>query len=126
MDHGTAWMVKALRAGQPVQLFNNQVRNPVWRHTLSQVCLELGVNNYTGVLNVAGQQAMTRAEFGLKMLDWWGVQERDSLTIGPSGGEWPLDCRMDISRATAVLQTPLWGVDEVLKVRNHLPLRFVK
>lgn len=114
MDHGTAWMVRALQAGQPVKLFANQIRHPVWRHSLSQACLELITHVYTGILNVVGQQALSRAQFGLKLLDWWGISQRQRLTIGDSGTDWPLDCRMDVSLATAVLQTPLPGVDEVL------------
>ncbi len=118
MDHGTAWMVQALQAGQPVKLFANQIRHPVWRHSLSQACLELTTHDYTGILNVVGQQALSRAQFALKLLDWWGVSAREGLTIGDSGSDWPLDCRMEVGRATAVLQTPLPGVDEVL--RQHM------
>ncbi|MCB8943222.1 MAG: SDR family oxidoreductase [Ardenticatenaceae bacterium] len=114
MDHGTAWMAAALQAGEPVTLFANQVRNPVWVETLSRACLELVGNGYVGVLNVAGRQVLTRAEFALRMLDWWGVLERETLVVGMSDARWPLDCRLDVGRATAVLQTPLWGVDEVL------------
>ena len=119
MDHGTRWMAAALKAGEPVTLFNNQVRNPVWANALCRACLELAANSYTGVLNVAGRQVLTRADFGLKMLDWWGVASRDTLTIGPSLNEqWPLDCTLDLSRGTAVLQTPMPGVDEVLAQAN--------
>jgi dTDP-4-dehydrorhamnose reductase len=114
MDHGTAWMVAALQAGQPVKLFDNQVRNPVWVETLSRACLELVENDYRDILNVAGRQVVTRAEFALRMLDWWNVQVRGTLTIGASDGAWPLDCRLDVSRGTAVLRTPLLGVDEVI------------
>lgn len=115
MDNGTAWMAAALRQGRPVTLFTNQRRNPVWVETLAAACLELVTHPYRGVLNVAGRQVMTRAAFGLRMLDWWGVAERATLSLGPDGsGQWPLDCAMDVSRATGMLQTPLWGVDEVL------------
>ncbi len=115
MDHGTQWMAAALRAGQPVTLFDNQLRNPVWVNTLSLACLELAVNDFTGIINVAGRQEMSRAEFALKMLDWWGVTERETITIGPSiGGQWPLDCRLDLTLGTAVLNTPFLGVDALL------------
>jgi len=88
MDHGTAWMARALQAGEPVTLFTNQRRNPVWVQTLS---------------------------LAWKMLDWWNIQPRDTLTFGSStGDQWPLDCELDLTRATAVLQTPLLGVDDVL------------
>jgi dTDP-4-dehydrorhamnose reductase len=114
MDHGTTWIAGALREGKPVKLFDNQIRNPVWVETLSRACLELAENSYTGILNVAGRQAVTRAEFALRMLDWWGIQERETLTIGPGDGTWPLDCRLDVGLAAAVLQTPLLGVDEII------------
>ena len=54
------------------------------------------------------------------MLDWWQVEERDTLTFGPcDGARWPLDCTLDISRARALLNTPLPGVDEVLSRREE-------
>ena len=115
MDHGTNWMAEALQAGQPVTLFDNQFRNPVWVESLSRACLELANDAYTGILNVAGQQRLSRADFALRLLDWWGIDQRQTLTIGPSvGNQWPLDCTLDLSRATAVLQTPLPGVDSVI------------
>jgi len=115
MDRGTAWIAGALRAGQPVTLFTDQMRNPVWVQTLCQACLELAGADFVGVLNVAGRQALSRADFALRLLDWWGVQERATLSLGASDpARWPRDCTLDLTRATAVLQTPLPGVDELL------------
>lgn len=120
MDHGTSWMSESLRNGKPVTLFNNQIRNPVWTTTLSQACLELAANDFTGILHIAGSQAMTRAAFSLKMLDWWGITERETLTIAPStSGSWPLDLTMDARLATAVLKTPLLSVDQVLQMADN-------
>ncbi len=114
LDHGTAWMKNALQAGEPVTLFDNMWRNPVWATTLSNACLELVTLSFIGVLNIAGRQPMTRATFGLTMLDWWRITERNSLTIGPAVGEkWALDCELDLRKATAILHTPLLGVDDV-------------
>lgn len=116
MDHGTRWMADALQKGKPVTLFDNQLRNPVWITTLGQACLELIANNFTGILHVAGAQTMTRAAFSLKMLDYWNITERDTLTIGASAsGNWPLDLTFDVQKGTAVLNTSLLGVDQVLK-----------
>lgn len=122
MDNGTIWMTEALRAGRPVVLFSNQRRNPVWVESLAAALLELAAPDhpFRGVINVAGQQVLTRAEFGLRMLDWWGVAERSTLTIAEDDGtRWPLDCEMDLALAGRVLQTPLPGVDEVLKGTYH-------
>ena len=119
MDRGTAWVVDSLCKKQPVTLFTDQRRNPVWVQTLSLACLELATNNYQGILNVAGEQILTRAEFGLRMLDWWGIEDRSALALGPSDhAKWPADCTFDLSRAREVLDTPLPGVDTVLS-RAH-------
>ena len=116
MDRGTAWIVEALRSGQPVTLFTDQRRNPVWVETLCQACLELAAQDYRGVLNVAGGQELTRAEFSLRMLDWWQISERDTLALGHADGDrWPADCTLDLRRAATILSTPLPGVDEVLR-----------
>ena len=125
MDNGTAWMAEALRAGRPVTLFTNQRRNPVWVETLGRACLELSGHSpakasaYRGVINVAGRQVMARAEFGLRMLDWWGVTERATLSLGEdTSGRWPLDCKMDVELASRILSVPLLGVDEVLSLNR--------
>jgi dTDP-4-dehydrorhamnose reductase len=119
-DHSTGWVADALAAGKSVTLFTDQQRNPVWDETLSLACLELAEINYRGILNVAGRQVLSRAQFGLRLMDWWGIGQRDRLVLGPSTeGIWPLDCRLDLSLARALLKTPLLGVDEVLE--QHAP-----
>lgn len=116
MDHGTAWMAAALDAGEPVTLFDNQIRNPVWVDTLTAVSAELIGHAYTGILNVAGEQVLTRADFSLRMLDWWQIKKRTTLTIAPSQtSSWPLNCELDLGRARKILKTPLLGVDTVLQ-----------
>jgi dTDP-4-dehydrorhamnose reductase len=115
IDRGTRWMAASLSKGDPVTLFNNQIRNPVWVNTLCAAIGELLNHPFTGILNVAGKQVMSRAEFGLKMLDFWQVQPRDSLTIGSGTGSWPLNCELNLGLATAVLKTPLLGVEQVLE-----------
>lgn len=122
MDMGTRWLVEALRSKRPVTLFGDQRRNPVWADTLSSACLELAASNFRGILHVAGEQVLTRAEFGLRMLDWWGITDRASLSIGSSDHtKWPADCTFDLSRARGAINTPLPGVDAVLT--RHRPTR---
>lgn len=118
IDHGTRWMAEALAKGEPVTLFSNQIRNPIWVNSLCAAILELAANSFTGILNVAGQQVLSRADFALKLLDYWQIQPRDTLTIAPSDGRWPLNCELDLGLATAVLKTPLPGVDTVLSQAN--------
>ena len=118
MDRSTAWIAATLHAGQIVTLFDDQWRNPVWAESLCQACLELVEPGFRGILHVAGELAMTRADFGLKLLDWWGIDERDGLRIGPSDDRWPRDCRLDVSLAKGLLASTLPGVDEVLTLHH--------
>jgi dTDP-4-dehydrorhamnose reductase len=125
MDMFTRWMVEALEAGLEVTLFTDQIRNPVWTGTLCGACLELVESDYVGILNVAGQQAMSREEFGLKLLDWWRIDDRKTLVAGHSDANWPVDCRLDLALAKILLETPMLGVDSVIQAhpakRSQLP-----
>lgn len=115
MDRGTEWMVETLRARRPVTLFTDQIRNPVWATSLSLGCLEVAQLPYQGVLHIAGRQHLSRADFALKMLAWWGVDPAEGIQLASSDPErWPRDCRLDITLAQSLLKTPLPGVDEVL------------
>lgn len=117
IDHSTAWIATRLKEGRPVTLFEDQLRNPVWVETLNQACLELAEGEFQGIINVAGRQAMNRVEYGLRLLDWWHVDDRQGLSFGPSPGKWPRDCRLDLTLARQVLKTPLFGIDEVIRLR---------
>lgn len=115
VDHGTGWLIRRLQEGKAVTLFTDQIRNPVWVESLSNACLELAQLDYRGILHVAGSQILSRAQFGARMLDWWGVKDRTTLSVGAGDGErWPANCALDISLARKLLATPLPGVDEVL------------
>lgn len=115
MDRGTEWVREALLAARPVTLFTNQFRNPVWAESLSAACLELAAMDYCGMLHVAGRERLSRADFGVRLLDWWGVQPRHTLQLGLGDSEqWPADCTLAIELAQTLLKTPLPGVSEIL------------
>jgi dTDP-4-dehydrorhamnose reductase len=112
----TRWMVEDLSAGKPVRLFTDVLRCPIWVETLAAAVVELAGMNYTGVLHVAGAQALSRYEFGVRLLRFHGL---DLGSVAPALSRevapgLPLDCTLDCSRARALLRTPLPGVDEVL------------
>lgn len=121
MDQGTQWMASSLQNGQSVTLFTNQYRNPIWVQSLCLACLELLPHAYSGILNVAGQQCLSRADFALKMLDWWHIDGRSNLIFAPdTSGKWALNCELDMALAQSLLQTPLLGVDQVLQQNSRL------
>ena len=105
------WMLDDLRAGKPVRLWTNELRCPIWVEDLAAAVVELAGLSYTGVLNMAGAQTLSRYEFGTRLLRFHGV---DPSSVTPADKPTPLDGTLDCSRARELLETPLPGVDEVL------------
>jgi len=98
-------------------LFTDVIRQPVWVDSLTEALLKLVVVEVTGPLNIAGNQAMTRAEYGRCMLDWWQIDSRGLLGSAKArdvSAKIPLDLRLFTHRAEQLLQMTFSGVDEVL------------
>ncbi len=126
VDRGTRWVLDGLLESRPIHLFTDELRCPVWVETLAQAVLELAASEYRGVLHIAGTQALSRYEFGVRLARFHGLDPR-GLTPArsrDSGLTRPLNCTLDVSRAQALLRTPLSGVDEVLTAppnTHHAP-----
>lgn len=117
MDRGTAGFVRRLQAGEELVLFNDVLRQPIWVETLAEALLKLIELDFTGTLNVVGEQILTREQFGRRMLAWWQVDTKNLLRSGRAAdisAAIPLDLRLTTAKAERVLQMPFLGVDEVL------------
>lgn len=117
MDRGTAGFAHMIERGEEAALFSDVLRNPVAVDVLADALLRLTQIEYSGVLNIAGGKAMSRMEFGTRMLSWWGV-ETDGLVRPVNAADIsdsvPLDVRLDSRRAEKLLGMTFPGVDEVL------------
>jgi dTDP-4-dehydrorhamnose reductase len=122
-DPRTLWVVDSIQEGKPITLFTDELRCPVWVEQLAVALLELAAGDQQGIWHLAGPQALSRYEFGERLARTYDL---DPASIGPglsrnSGLQRPRDCRLDISRAQAVLDSPLWGVDRVLAYLSETP-----
>jgi dTDP-4-dehydrorhamnose reductase len=117
-DRQLFWLLNSVRGDKPIQLYTNELRNPVWVDNLAEALLELATRSEVrGYLNVAGAQAVNRYELGLKFLNFLGMEPRNiepALSAGLAQNR-PRDVRLKLDRAQAVLRTRLLGVDEVLE-----------
>jgi len=117
MDRGTAGFLQRLASGETLKLFTDVIRQPVYDKALADGLCALALDHTTeyGFMNIAGDEAMSRYEFGVRMLNHWGIdyagQLEKSSGVGIPGI--PLDVRMTMQRARVLgIATP--GVSTVL------------
>jgi len=112
MGRHVAWIVDALRQGEPRALFTDELRCPIWSDELATALLELATRDYRGLLHIAGPEVMHRYALGLGLADHFAL---DSSLFTPalsaeSGLNRPLDCTLNCDRACRLLETPIQGV----------------
>jgi dTDP-4-dehydrorhamnose reductase len=109
------WMIDALDRRELVRLWSDEVRCPIWVESLAAALVELAGLDYTGPLHVAGDEKMSRYEFGVALLRFHHIDRGPVFAVEvPRGQLRPRDCTLDTSRARELLETPLPGVTRVL------------
>jgi dTDP-4-dehydrorhamnose reductase len=116
--------IEKLRDGAPCRLFVDEIRCPIARPTLAAALTELASGDgpqmfavFGGTLNVAGAEALSRFDYGTLLLDHFRVPNRDRVEKARAADlvePRPLDLTLDVSKARALLATPLSGVRETL------------
>ncbi|MCM0678399.1 sugar nucleotide-binding protein [Micromonospora phytophila] len=97
-------------------LFTDELRCPVDVADLAAAVLELVVVDYAGPLNVAGPDAVSRADLGLLVAARFGLDPAGMKTStgAAAGVVRPTEVRLDSARAAGLLRTRLRGVRELL------------
>jgi dTDP-4-dehydrorhamnose reductase len=116
LDRQTTWLVEGMRRGERVTLFTDEIRCPVHLHDLSAALLELAARpDLAGPFNLGGPQALSRWDFGLKLLEALGLPRGGNLLPGmvaESRLERARDLTLHCDRARQLLNTQLRSVDE--------------
>jgi dTDP-4-dehydrorhamnose reductase len=95
---------------RPGALFSDEIRCPVAVQDLAAAVLELAATDYAGTINMAGPEALSRADLGRLIAARHGLDPATVpvRTIAEGGlGARPADVRLDSSRAAALLHTTL-------------------
>ncbi|RLK22268.1 dTDP-4-dehydrorhamnose reductase [Micromonospora sp. M71_S20] len=98
-------------------LFTDELRCPIDVTDLAAAVLELLGTDYAGPLNVAGPDAVSRAELGLLVAAHTGLDPAagmKTITGAAAGVLRPAEVRLDSTRAAGLLRTRLRGVRELL------------
>lgn len=121
VDVHTQFVLKIADGLSDAALFIDEMRCPIYVEDLASAVLELAQSNYSGVLNVAGAEVLSRYEFGRLLTAIYG-RDPDQLSFArsaDSGMNRPRNCVLDSSRARSLLNTPLRGVSEVFSLHTR-------
>nr|MBN1229676.1 SDR family oxidoreductase [Anaerolineae bacterium] len=111
------WMRSAIKAGESISLFEDEIRQPIWSWNLAQVLIELAEQDITGILNVAGPEQLSRWAFGSVLLRAIGynpdkvARPTRAAEIAPKR---PRNCTLVLDKALGLLKTPLVPISEAL------------
>ncbi len=114
-DRQTTWIVESISTSQPIRLFIDEIRCPVWVENLADLLLEIATRDLTGILHLGGPQALNRWDFGMGLLHHFGITPTSVIrqgTIEEAGLVRPKDLTMDSTQVQKILLTPLISLDE--------------
>ncbi|MEA2392827.1 MAG: dTDP-4-dehydrorhamnose reductase [Solirubrobacteraceae bacterium] len=106
-------ILEAADGRRDMAFFSDEVRCPIAVGDLATALLELAAGEPTGVLHVAGPDALTRHELARLVAAHHG-RDPDALRAAPGPPDRPKRIVLDCSRASRVLRTRVRGVREVL------------
>ncbi len=111
---------RSVLRGEMPKLFTDEMRCPIWVDNLCAALLELAENDYRGILNVAGTQALSRYDFGVKLMRALSADASQLIPISSAQSDIvrPRDCTLDVSRAQKLLKTKLMSVDEMMEKKS--------
>jgi dTDP-4-dehydrorhamnose reductase len=120
-DNGSAWVLDALRRGEPVRLFVDELRCPIAAEDLAAQLWELAAmpaDARAGVWHLAGPEAVSRYALGILVARRHGA-DADAIVPARSRGaglQRPRDLRLLTSRADRELRTQPRPISEVLAI----------
>ncbi len=116
-------MINALREGRELRLFKEEIRTPISAQTAAEGLL-LALEKVSGLLHLGGIERISRFNFGLLMMDVFGVQE--AQLVGCSYEDIPmpaprsLDVSLDSSKAIALGFQPLPLREELKRLKGRI------
>ncbi len=114
------WILAKEERGEPITLFNDQYRSPIDVLTLIHALIELIDHPFKGIIHLGGANRVNRVTFGKMLLrhlgrDSSGIFEMQSSKLDPEGTI-PVDTSFDITLANTVLDTPIPGIEEGIRI----------
>jgi dTDP-4-dehydrorhamnose reductase len=114
----------AWKAGQPMTLFTDEFRSPIFAGETARAIWELALQNRTGLFHAAGAEKLSRWQIGRLLAGRWPELKADikpgSARNFPGPPRAP-DTSLNISRIQKILSRPLSGLGGWLRANPHEP-----
>ena len=115
-------LFRALRDGQKVKLFTDQIRTPVSGTAAAEGLLHLLDSGATGILHLGGREHVSRYEFGLRLAKFLGASEKlvgkDVMATKTFDAQRPIDACLDSAKAYAMGYSPLTLEEEFARLED--------
>ncbi len=107
-------VINGLRAGKELTLFQDVLYTPILAETLALAVLELIERKESGVFNVAGDERVSKYDFGMSLAEQFGL-DRNLIKSGlivkrPGLVKRPLDMSLSNQKISRTLNRKLGGV----------------
>jgi len=114
------WMINELKENKEINVVNDQYNNPTLADNLAQAVVELVSNKFSGVINIAGSEYLSRYDFALKIAEKFGLNKENISPIQTSelhqSAPRPFKGGLKIDKAQKILKTKLLDVNEGLEI----------
>ncbi|MEO8326056.1 MAG: SDR family oxidoreductase [Nitrospirota bacterium] len=114
-DRQTTRLIETTQTSELYRLFVDELRCPIWVKNFAEVLLEVATKDVPGILHLGGPESLNRWEFGMGLLQHFGVIQTSNIqkgTIEESGLVRPKNLTMNSSRAERLLKTPRFSLKE--------------
>lgn len=112
------WLIYGLRDGHTLTLFDDVYFTPILADTLAIACHQLAEKGVSGIVNVVGDERLSKYEFALKLCEEFQLPPalvlRDQLGHARLAARRPLDMSLDNGRARNIIGHGLGGIPEFL------------
>lgn len=120
------WIFNSLKDGTEIKMFNNVFFSPIEVSLLANSIEKLFTSDYVGILNIAGNERISKYELGIKIAEQFGFDSSliKSVRIeqSNSGAIRPLDMSLSVEKYEKILGLKLPDINNSLKVFiNNFP-----
>ncbi len=115
-------ILEAEEKGEPIRLFTDEIRSPVWVKNLADALLELATLDFSGHLHLGGPEPLSRWDIGMNLLEHYGIRPTTKIlgeTVEESGMVRPKNLTLNSEKAQDLLTTPLLTFKNACQQAKH-------